>query len=316
MSRLRTRCVCIVWCVLAGALCAERAPVWAQAPMETMPTEPAAPQRELGEIRDAVEQARFEAAAERARSLLLRQSLTARERNDTLELLAIAQIAARHEALAQATLAELFARDPDHPQRMRDPGPNVEAFFARVRAAAHPSVTAQLQVAAMRDARARVLIEVRLGDGRDAVDTVHVLARSRVLASLTQPAPRSDPLLSRAPEGGQSPLENQATGEPETADVPVHVLAEVGLSERLVLVLPPAAPEATALDFYVEARAPSGYVLARDGVQDRPLRVRLDGAPPLRSAAQPGPLRRSWWLWTSIAIAVAGASVTGAVLAH
>ena len=82
------------------------------------------------------------------------------------------------------------------------------------------------------------------------------------------------------------------------------------------LALPALTAHAHTLDFYVEARAPSGYVLARDGSEVAPLRVRLDAAPAARAQRHETPLRRTWWLWTSVAIAVAGIGITGALLAH
>jgi hypothetical protein len=312
------RCAHWLACMLVCVLCAQWSPARAQlpavqptleqpAPAEVQAAQAAAPssipvpsaplasaptargalpesdvQSELTAVRSELQHAQFEVSEQRARELLARSTLTARERNDTLELLAIAQIAARHEQLAQATLSELFARDPEHPQRMRDPGPNVEAFFARVRAQNHPSLAVALEVRALRDPSQRLLIEVRLGTGRDAVDSVHVLT----------------------------------SAEGEQATDPLHVLADVGLRERLLLTLPQQAPDSQVLALYVEARAPSGYLLGHDGSAAAPLRVRLDQPVVPAREIRPTSLGRTWWLWTSVAVVVAGAGVTGALLAH
>jgi hypothetical protein len=242
---------------------------------------------EVALVRDAVEHAHFDDAQSRAQALLASTSLSARERNDTLELLAVAQIAARREVLAQATLAELFARDPDHPERMRDPGPNVEAFFARVRAARRPSLSATLQVAALRDELGRVLIEVGLGESHDAIQTVHVFCRAG----------------------------SAAAGATEQPDEWSQVVADVGAREQLQLALPAFSRRVTVLSLWLEARAPSGLVLAHDGSARDPLRVHLGPVQPDLSRHE-APLLRKWWLWTSVAILVSGLGVTGALVAQ
>ncbi|MDB4991256.1 MAG: hypothetical protein JWN04_6434 [Myxococcaceae bacterium] len=300
-SRSRTRCALLVGSILACALVVASTSAVAQvatgSALSIRASEPAGAdadvRAEVSAVRSALEHAEFEDAELHARALLQRGSLSARERNDTLELLAIAQVAARQDAPARATLSELFARDPEHPERLRDPGPNVETFFARVRAESRPSVAAALHVTAMRDARARVLIEVELGEGRDAVDSIHVFAQS--------PAPAEA---------------SQEVAVASAAIEPAHVVAEVGTRSRLTLALPPVSRWASVVELYVEARAPSGYVLGQSGSLASPLRVRLQ---PDRASApklQPTPLRRTWWLWTSVAIVAAGIGVTGALLAQ
>jgi hypothetical protein len=234
----------------------------------------------LHELRSAVELAQFERAAVQARALLARDGLRASERNDALELLAIAQIAARDEAGAQATLRELFIRDPNHSPRLRDPGPQVEVAFARAHAEPRPSTSVPVSTSALRDPHGRTLIEVQLGEGRGAVESVDVFA--------------------------------QAEGEA----APMHLVADPVASARISLPLPALHPRVLAaaapmLSLYVEARAPSGYVLGRDGTHEAPLRLRLE--PELEPPRAPG---KRWWLWTSVAIVVAGVAVGGAIAAH
>ncbi len=243
------------------------------------------PEGELAHLRGAVEQARFDDAESRARALLARSDLRARQRNDTLELLAVAQIARRDDVGAHTTLGELFARDPEHPQRLRDPGPSVEAMFARARAEPRPALAVALTSTALAtDAQGRALLQVSLGVGRDAVDSVHVFTRV-------------------VPEREQS-----------------HVVAEVGLREHLAIALPvprdPVEPGAgpPRLELYVEGRAPSGVVIGRDGNVDAPLVAQLNAVPPCPSISQPARVRGPWWLWTSVAIVIAGVSVSGALI--
>lgn len=235
---------------------------------------------ELSALRDAVERARFDDAHARAEALLSRSDLTARQRNDALELLAIAQIAAREDEAARATLSELFARDPEHPERLHDPGPTVVAAFARGRSEPRPPRTVQVTSSVAQTGLGRVLLEVRLGPGQDAVDSVHVFAESA------------------------SGLE------------PTHLIAEPRGREAVVVALPALGPR-QQLSVYVEARAPSGAVIGKEGSADEPLVIELPRdvlacpVPP-----PPKPLRRAWWLWTSVAIVVAGIGVSGALAAH
>jgi hypothetical protein len=65
----------------------------------------------------------------------------------------------------------------------------------------------------------------------------------------------------------------------------------------------------------VEARAPSGSVLARAGTEASPLQFSLPPSALVCPSSGP-PLRRAWWLWTSVAIAVAGIGVSGAIVAR
>jgi hypothetical protein len=229
-------------------------------------------ERALIGLRDAVQHAQFERAAGEARSLLARDDLRAHQRNDALELLAIAQIAARDEAGAQDTLQELFTRDPDHTPKLRDPGPQVEAAFARAHFAPRPPPHVPITTEAVRDVHGRTRVEVSLGEGRSAVESVDVIA--------------------------------DAEGER------VHLVADLQNQQRVALTLPAlvvSKPD-PKLALYVEARAPSGYVLGRDGTHDAPLQVRLepDDEPP----------RRRWWVWTSVAIVIAGVAVGAAIAAH
>lgn len=233
----------------------------------------------LSALRTAIDEARFTEAARQAEALLLRTDLRASERNRGLALLAETQIAARDDAAAHATLRTLYGRDPEYPTRLGDQGPRVAAAHARARAAAmRPTVALTTMLA--RDAHGRPLIEVQLSAGRDAVDSVHVFV--------------------------------QEEGEAE----PTHLVAEVGTREALALALPEPPRDARELAIYLEAHAPSGATIGRYGSAEAPLRGML---PPQEAPcvdAHP-PLRRAWWLWTSVALVVAvGLGVGGAAAAH
>lgn len=261
-SRIRLF-TCVTLCVLL-------------APLRTLHAQDVVRDRELAALRAAVEHAQFELAQSDARSLLARDDLSADQRNDTLELLAIAQIAARDEVAAQDTLRELYRRDPEHAPKLRDPGPQVEAAFARAHSTPRATPRVEITTAAVRDAYGRTRIELSLGEGRDAVESVDLFAT--------------------------------AAGES------MHLVADVVRDAKLALTLPALPPALMRgaeprLSLYVEARAPSGFVLGRDGTRDAPLVVRLE---PMHDPPAP----RRWWVWTGVAIAVAGVAVGSAIAAH
>jgi hypothetical protein len=234
---------------------------------------------QLAVLRAELERAHFAAAQAHASSLLATRALTARQRNEALELLAIAQIAARDEAAAVRTLSELFTRDPEHTARLRDPGPSVQATFERTRHAAPSGPTIPVTLSALREGSGRVLVRVSLGAGHDAVDTVHVFAHES-LAAVSARGSQDDALLE-----------------------PSHVVAERGQRSMLTLALPAASPNARALAVYVQARAPSGAVLGADGSAAAPLKVRLE---PLSACHEHTRSSRRGWLWTSVSLAALG----------
>lgn len=275
----------VLACTLVCVVCGPSAYARAQADTEiaqVLPGEGSGPVHDdyaLERLRRAVEHARFDEARRLATGLLARPRLAARTRNDALELLAVAQIAARDEEAASVTLRELYTRDPQHPERLDDPGPAVEGAFARSRRARVPAPSVPLTSTVVRDTYGRTVVVVQLGPGSDAVDEVHVFAWS----------------------------------SPELP--PTHLVAEVGTRDLVTLALPTSPPGAVALALYVEARAPSGSVLGGEGSREEPLRAALP-TPPLCQKAGAPPLQRAWWLWTSVAIVVAGIGVAGAVAAH
>ncbi len=236
-------------------------------------------------IRHALDQARFEDAAQLANALLADPSVRAQDRNDALEVLAIVQIAQRNSDRAGETLKLLFDRDPEHPPRVLDPGPAVDAAIARARGAVRSQVTVTMHARTRLDAYGRTVLDVDLSEGGDVVDTLHTFVRAERDAAYTEVV--NHPLVD------------------ETATV-----------------LLPAAPFGTSkYKWYVEARAPSGVILARAGDASVPLESALHArsakaiptcTPPQRAE----PLRKRWWVWTSLGIAVAGVAVGSALVAQ
>jgi hypothetical protein len=262
-------------CALGWALPAVRA--HAQALVQGAPDAAAV----VAEAKTALERAQFSAAESLLTDLLAREALGARERNDALELFAIVQIAERKEAKAREALQLLLSRDPDHHRRVLDPGPAVDAAFARVKQSPTAALQVPLRFSLSRDASARPLLAVELGEGRDAVESVHVFL----------------------PEAG-------ASSSP-------HLVSGVSGDQPLRLVLPEAPRARTQLALYLEARAPSGAVLGRLGDASAPVYLalpRVDApAPPCTVA--PKPLRQRWWVWTTVGLVISGVVVASAVTA-
>jgi len=122
----------------------------------------------LQAVRSMVEDARYDEAISAARELLRAGTLRARDHDACLELIAVSQLANRQNTEADATLAELYQRDPEH--RLSDSGasPVVQAAFAR----AHDhrgtplDVTVESATPRMLPADTRPVLVVRISAGR------------------------------------------------------------------------------------------------------------------------------------------------------
>jgi len=247
------------------------------------------PEVALTDARAALDKARFDVAKQRAQRLLERRDLDARTRNAALELSAIIDTAARRERAAQATLAELYARDPLHPRRVYDPGPAVETAFAKAHAHTQGSVNVAFSALPRRQRDGTLQLRLRIHRGANAVESVHV--------RLWLPGENAEP---------------------------VEVSAVLGLREQLALTLPMPVSYAGALPVVMEARSPGGYVLGHIGSGEAPARLSVPAlqpaeAPPPPSClapASPRPLRRAWWLWTSIGVVVTGLAFSAGYLAQ
>ncbi|HEX6245186.1 MAG TPA: hypothetical protein VFZ61_29895, partial [Polyangiales bacterium] len=160
--------LCIAVCALwgcAAAASAQDKPT-PRADSAAVPEAPAAALAEahadLHKTKLALERARFEEAAQLASRLLSAPGLPARARNEARELLAIAQIAARKERDAMETLRALFRRDPAYARQVPDPGPAVDAAFARARQGTTDTVQVSLRYVVATDPQRRLRLGVDL----------------------------------------------------------------------------------------------------------------------------------------------------------
>lgn len=251
---------------------------------EAPASSPVPVEQNLVQARLALERAHFGEADHLLSEVFSAPTLSAQLRNDALELLAIVQIAARRESQAKDTLRLLLRRDPEHPRRVADPGPAVDAAFAHARQVAVDVVNVPLAYRLGRDASQRLLLSVELqpeqSEARDAVQGVHVFLRDESGAPLT------------------------------------HLVREVQHESELRFVLPEAEPSQRQLALHVEAQAPSGVVLGQVGEPDAPVQLALPARPLQLQACPkvaPKPLRREWWLWTSIGLVISGFAVASAL---
>jgi hypothetical protein len=285
--------MCALWCAPASAKAdgqsAKKASVEAgpATPDEAHPRPPIHVEQSLVQAKLALERAHFSEADHLLSEVFAEPALSAQLRNDALELLAIVQIAARRESQAKDTLRLLLRRDPEHPRRVSDPGPAVDAAFAHARQVAVDVVNVPLGYELRRDESARLSLSVELrseqAEARDAVQGVHVFVRD-------------------------------AQGAPL-----VHLVSEIERDNQLGFLLPEADAGARELLLHVEAHAPSGVVIGQAGEADAPLHLALPArvevvktcpAPPTK------PLRREWWLWTSVGLVISGFAVASALTLH
>jgi hypothetical protein len=210
------------------------------------------------------------------RSVVEDESAPAGRRVAALELTGVLQFDAAGQEAASATFTTLLLLDPGH--QLSDPAfpPRVRECFERASAAlpAEADQPVEVEATGRYDSQQALAFEASLGGETRGVQQVVLFHRAAGQQSY------AETLVDR-------------TGDGYAATV--------------------TAPEGgVAVEFYVEARAPSGHVLGRAGMPDGPLQVEAlvetpdDGRPR-------GHWYTSWWFWTIVGVAVAGGT-TAAVL--
>ncbi|MBX7195435.1 MAG: hypothetical protein K1X94_25490 [Sandaracinaceae bacterium] len=198
------------------------------------------PDAELSAARELVLHASYRPALTATQRYLERGDLSALQRNAGLELVAIIHLALRDEVSARQALNQLFSRDPDFRLTDPDASPVVLSAVARARAQARPvAVTLAHDPPALSRRRAP-LISVHIEEGADAVAEIRMHHRVR----------------------GQTNVETvvMRVGELATAEGRLPLTAD---------------PGAYTAEYWLEAVAPSGFVLARRGSETQPISLAI-----------------------------------------
>ena len=225
-------------------------------------------------LREELQYARYEEAASDARDYLERADLSATERNAGLEVLAAALLANRDHAAAATVLAELFSRDPEHRVGDADASPVVQAAFQRAHEEHPTPVQVALRVERPRFRPGAATIDVHVRSGHTAVEELQ--------------------LVFAGPSGWNRLVMQVDAGGHASGRIPISDAA------------------AGALRYYVEARAPSRYVLAHEGSEQTPLRAE---APPVgatggdEESAERESGSNLTWLWVTLGVVAVGAAV-------
>lgn len=233
----------------------------------------------LDQARELLETAQFGAAERALTELLARSELTAQQRNDALELSAILHIAQRNEGKAQQALALLFSRDPGHRRRVTDLGPAVDAAFARAEQSPREPLDVGVEVALAPAQPQQLALSVRLPRGQSAVESVHLHLRL-------------------------------------SGDREAHLVSDTHGQAHVSFPLSVLTPDDGVLRLYIDAHAPSGVVLASAGSAEVPLRFTAPAPPLAGCAVVEKPLRKQWWVWTTVGLVLSGITVASALSAN
>jgi len=196
---------------------------------------------------------------------------------------ALARIGAVHvrqqdEAAARVAFERLCRLDPGHELVERDFAPAVRGLYGAVQEELGDQEAALMDVAAEESAPGQATITVTPGPW--SAGAVAVTARVRGEG-----------------EGAYRTAELERTG---------------GVFELSV----PMPSEGLGVEYVVEARAPSGHVVAAAGSEVSPLRIAPSSpAEPVEPQAAEGrPWYGTWWFWTIVGAVVAGGTATAVAL--
>lgn len=236
-------------------------------------------------IRELILHADYEAAIEASTSFIQRRGLTAAQRNEALETLAIAHLASGGQEAAEPVLRELYRRDPTYVLQDADASPVIQGAFQRARqnADAPANVVIDHNPPTPQERVSPTLI-AEIAVGQDVVDEVRVHYRQ--------------------------------SGSPNFATV-VASVTNGRIEARLPLLGAGSTEE--VLEYYLVAHAPSDYALATLGTPDEPLQVTIpaagttqgeEGVPfgeiPEEEEASGG---SKWWIALIVVAVAAGAGV-------
>jgi hypothetical protein len=240
------------------------------------------------EASDAIDRARelfrsfeYDEAVEVLEDVVTDPTGTAVSRVQAYELIGAIRVLQNRQEPAREAFSRLLALDPGHQIDDPDIPPRVTKLFRAVHdGGVEPAAPAlDLRVPPDPPADERLDLEVVASGDAEGVATIVVFAR-------------------RAASESFEPHEARREGD-------AYVVAVEPLGEA-------------TLEVYVEARAPSGHVLARLATADEPRTIEAEApraeAPPEVVEPATRPWYRRWWVWTIVGAVVAGGAVTGIVL--
>ncbi|GAB4195935.1 MAG: hypothetical protein OHK0013_02630 [Sandaracinaceae bacterium] len=241
---------------------------------------------QLAAIRELILHASYRQALPEVRRYLDRADLDASQRNIGLELQATIHLALRDEVSARQAFQQLLSRDPEHRLSDPDASPVVLSAFARARAQARPVTVTMAHDPPLLTRRRAPLISVRLEEGADAVSEIRMHHRVR--------------------------------GSPDVGTVVMRIGQLATAEGRLPLA---ADDNAYTAEYWLEAVAPSGYVLARRGTEAQPIAVAVpqqttetrivEVAVPGGGQAESNDVTEEPWFWVVVGVVVLGGAGAG-----
>jgi hypothetical protein len=242
----------------------------------------------------AMDALEYGSAVDILEALLARTDLAARDSLRALELLGACQVYLGNHDAALAALADLSRRDPGWTLPAAYP-PRVRVVFDEAVLSNGAPVAALVETAAAPPDAAPGTVAVRLVAGVAAVESVRAVVAS--------------------PDGSMVRQRLEPRG-----DVFIGVLPLASL------------PPGSTVSYWIEAVAPSGFVVGRRGGEDAPLSLVVSPSvippgtdvgigdvqppllPPTDGDVAATPWYESWWFWTVVGAVVAGGTATATVL--
>lgn len=251
----------------------------------------------LARARELIQSFEYDAAFEQLETVSDDTSATASQRVEALELMGVLHFNLNRRPRARQMFERLLNVDPSHELTDTSYPPRLLRFYTSIRERFIPQVSVDIEVDAFQDPPGSdtLLIEATVAGTTGGVAEVVALVRSRGDESFRRA------LMTRE-------------GDDFFAEIPLRN----GVNE---------------LEYYVEAAAPSGYVLAHAGSADAPLSVSAEASAGVSynteseegnrgeegsdGAGAEGEQRRwyaTWWFWTIVGVVVAGGVATAVVL--
>ncbi|MBX3250150.1 MAG: hypothetical protein KF901_23430 [Myxococcales bacterium] len=276
-SNLR-RCALTLAILSLSTLATAQAPTEAPVEVEADDSARARAERHLADGRRLYRELDFPGCVDAMHRALGVPGVTAAQRLEAFEMLGAAYVVLDREQEAAAAFREMFRLDPYH--RVREPSgsPKIERFVEELRATLVPdaALDPNVELRALLPAAARVGRPVPV---RVEVEGPRVVARVEV--------------------------RQRPDDEREWRSVALRPSGDAFEGEL------PAPSGRGRLELYAEGRNSAGQVVTRAGEPLVPIVLEVRE----RDAEQAVPLRRRWWVWAAVGVAVVASAVVVGVVA-